>query len=80
MAKKRTYHAGIVRTDYAVRHPIDGWFFQSSATTYGYDKSFARATLFRERPDARFFPGSTIVDVRCRPLSTRTRASKKRTR
>ena len=46
-------------------------------------RSFSRAHLFPTRSEARDWIGPTrkvkIVDVRCRPLSTRTKASRKRT-
>lgn len=66
-----------VRTDYALRDLKTGRYWTAAGTPLG---EFAEACLMRRRPIASDWPEMEVVDVRCRPLSTRTKAAKKRTR
>lgn len=82
MKKKRK---PLVGTWYAVHDHGDDLFWNDVAGTWG---SFARCTLYPSRCSARgkeMYWGwdanfMEIVSVRCRALSTRTKASRKRTR
>jgi len=73
----KTKKKPLVRTDYALYSAADRKWWGGSEQV----KSFARAMLYSRRPRRAFLNDIyTIIDVRCRPLSTRTKASKKRTK